>query len=145
MNRSGYVDYDDEEDPLAMGRYRNAVKEAIQGKRGQAFLNELAIEMDAMEEKILIAGELIDEYGDCCAIGVVCKSRGIDVSETDPQEPDEVAELVGIASSMAAEIEFWNDDDFAFDSQETPSQRWKRVRKWVDDQIIKTSEVESRS
>lgn len=102
MNRSGYVD--DCDDTLAYGRWRAQVKSATRGKRGQAFLLELAKAMDEMPEKILIAGELINDDGDCCAIGVVCKSRGIDVSKIDCEEPEQVGNAVGIARQLAAEI-----------------------------------------
>lgn len=136
MSRSGYVD-DSGDDPLAFGRYRQAVKNAIEGKRGQAFLRELAAAMDAMPEKVLIANELIDEDGSCCAIGVVCKARGLDVSQVDPDDPDQVGDLVGIARSMAAEIEFENDEDFGRNRDTTPERRWVYMRQWVQDHILK--------
>lgn len=129
MNRSGYVD---DLDILDLGRWRGQVTSAIRGKRGQAFLRELAAAMDAMPEKVLIADELINEDGDCCTIGVVCKARGIDVSRVDPEDPEAVGDLVGIARQMAAEIEFENDDF----SSETPERRWERMRKWVDAHLI---------
>lgn len=115
--------------------YRATVKRSIRGKRGQAFLRELRDAMDAMPEKILIAEELIDGEGDCCAIGVVCKSRGLDVSATDPHCPDSVAGLVGVARCLAAEIEYENDECGPWRGGETPAERWTRMRKWVDDQI----------
>ena len=40
-------------------RYRGAVKSAIRGKRGQAFLREMLAALDAMPEKRLSAGALI--------------------------------------------------------------------------------------
>lgn len=52
MSRSGYTDDDD--DPLATGRWRAQVRSAIRGKRGQAFLRELIAALDAMPEKALI-------------------------------------------------------------------------------------------
>lgn len=119
-----------------MGRYRQAVRRAIEGSRGQAFLRELAAAMDAMEDKVLIADELIDADGDCCAIGVVCKARELDVSNIDPDDSDAVAELVGIAPSMAAEIAFENDDDFACHPGETNKLRWNRMREWVGHHIL---------
>ena len=57
MSRSGLVE-DDGDDPLAHGRWRGAVKSAINGKRGQQFLRELADALDAMPEKVLVAGAL---------------------------------------------------------------------------------------
>lgn len=152
MSRSGYID-DDCDDPLALGRWRGRVASAIRGKRGQAFLRELAAEMDAMPVKELIADELIDEDGQCCTIGVLCKSRGINVSEIDPTDYDSVAKLVGIAAPMAQEIEYENDecgDRFEqVDGQwkrvdETPAQRWTRIRQWVEKQLKKPVSATSR-
>lgn len=124
MSRSGYTDDCDE-----LELYRGRVANTIKGKRSQSFLKELAEEMDRMPEKILIAEELIDGEGDCCTIGVVVKSRGLDPKSCDYDEPEEVGGLVGISSIMAAEIEFVNDEMGKRD--ETPSDRWIRVRKWV--------------
>lgn len=133
MSRSGYVDYID--DPLVLGRYRGQVKSAIRGRRGQAFLKELAAAMDAMQDKALIANELINEDGDCCTIGVICKARGIDVRTVDHEDPESVGAAVGIARQLAAEIEFENDEGWY--STETCEDRWERMRKWVERQIIK--------
>ena len=132
MSRSGYTD--DCDDILQYGRWQGQLKSAIRGKRGQAFLRELADAMDAMPEKVLIANELINAEGDCCTIGVVCKSRGIDVSAIDHEEPEQVGGAVGIARQLAAEIEYENDDEWPCD--ETPEHRWKRMRKWVERHLI---------
>ena len=132
MSRSGYSDY--VEDNWQLICWRGAVASAIRGKRGQAFLKELAAKMDAMPEKILISGELVTEDGDCCAIGVVCKSRGLDVSKVDPEESEEVSKLVGVAEAMVREIEYENDE---CGWNEKPDSRWRRMRRWVDEQIIK--------
>ncbi len=131
MSRHGLIDAGDCEN---YNLYRGTVTRVIRSKRGQAFLKELAAAMDAMPEKMLIAGQLIDDEGDCCAIGVVCKSRAIDVSNIDYEEPEQVAAAVGIARQMAAEIEFENDDGIW--GTETPKQRWQRMRKWVQAWII---------
>lgn len=157
MSRSGYCD--DIDDPLQLGRWRAQVASAIRGKRGQAFLRELAAAMDAMPEKVLIADALIDEDGDCCTIGVVCKARGIEASKIDYEEPEEVGAAVGIARQMAAEIEYLNDEVGDRFEQvavpkpadkpwhpgwewrrvaETPEERWVRMRKWVESQIRST-------
>lgn len=145
MTRSGYVDDDD--DPLAFGRWRGQVRSSIRGKRGQAFLRELAAAMDSMPEKVLIANELIDSDGDCCTIGVVCKTRQIDVSAVDYEDPETVGNVVGIARQMAAEIEYMNDEcgeryeripnSYSWERiQETPAERWQRMRDWVQSQIL---------
>lgn len=132
MNRSGYTDEVD--DPLAIGRWRAQVNSAIRGKRGQAFLRELAVAMDAMLEKILIRGDLIDQAGDCCAIGVVCKARELDVRLVDVDDPEEVGSLVGIARQMAAEIEYENDEGGPW-SGESDANRWLRMRRWVAEKL----------
>ena len=131
MSRSGYVECMD--DILAFGRYRAQVRSAIKGKRGQAFLRELAAAMDAMPEKVLIQGYLIDPAGDCCTIGVVCKQRGLDVSGVDPEVPAQVAVLIGVARQLAAEIEFENDEGGP--NGETPENRWLRMRRWVESEL----------
>jgi hypothetical protein len=159
MSRSGYID--DIDDDLAAGRWRAQVKNAIRGKRGQAFLRELAAAMDAMPVKELIAEELVNDEGQCCTIGVICKARGIDVTKIDYEEPEQVAAAVGIAHQMAAEIEYYNDEcgdrfvqvaiekppgapkwhpEFRWDRvEETPAERWQRMRKWVDQNLTATS------
>lgn len=142
MSRSGY---DDEGGDYA-NLWRGRVNSAINGKRGQAFLNELAAAMDAMPVKELIQEELIDATGGVCAIGVVCKARGLDVEYVDQYDPPTVGKLVGIASAMAAEIEWVNDEaspytqqaDGKWSRRETPAARWIRVRKWVEEHIKPT-------
>ncbi len=130
MSRSGYID-----DCEGLNLYRGRVANALKGKRGQSFFRELAEEMDAMPIKELIAQELINKAtGSCCTIGVICKSRGIDVSKIDCDEPDAVARAVGISTTMAAEIEWMNDEAGRHD--EPPTERWTRIRKWVEEQIL---------
>lgn len=136
MSRSGYVD-DGMDDTLAYGRWRAQVQSAIRGKRGQSFLRELAAAMDAMPEKILISESLVTPEGDCCTIGVVCKARAIDVSNIDETSPEEVGDLVGIASQLAAEIAYLNDEAGCY--SETPEARWIRMRAWVERHLSKDS------
>lgn len=132
MSRSGYS-----EDCENIELYRATVERAIKGQRGQAFLRELAASMDAMPEKVLITGELVSEKGECCTIGVVCKARTLDVSAIDYEDPDSVGRLIGVARSMAAEIAFMNDEWVS--PSELPSERWKRMRKWVADNIVEVA------
>ena len=117
-----------------MNLYRSAVDRAINGKRGQKFLRELANTMDAMPIKRLITGDLINSSNECCTIGVVCKYRKIDVSDIDCEDPEEVGAAVGISRSMAAEIEYENDENY-HSINETPEDRWKRMRAWVSSNL----------
>lgn len=130
MSRSNY---DDDIDQWALIRWRGAVASAINGKRGKAFLLELATVLDAMPEKRLIQHELVAESGECCTMGAVFKSRGCDVKDIDPDEPDEVAAAIGLSDAMVREIAYLNDD--CGRHAETPEQRWIRMRKWVADNL----------
>lgn len=131
MSRSGYTDSND---GLALGRWRAQVRSAIRGKRGQAFLRELIVALDAMPVKELIAEELVTTEGDVCAIGAVCQARGIDVTNVDYGSPEDVAAKVGIASQMVAEIEYENDEG---GWRETDEQRWQRMRRWAESNLVK--------
>lgn len=87
--------------------------------------------LDAMPEKVLIAEDLVNEEGDVCALGALGKSRGVDMSTMDPEEPETVAVAFNIAPQLAREIVYLNDDYHS----ETPQDRWRRMRAWVNNQI----------
>lgn len=72
--------------------------------------------------------------GDVCALGALGRVRGLDMSDLDPEEPEGVASAFDVASPLAREIFYVNDD--YWNPGETPEQRWQRVRKWVASQII---------
>ncbi len=121
MSRSGYTD--DNDDPLAHGRWRQAVKRAIEGGRGQALLRELLEALDAMEDKRLYSGSFATAEGEFCTLGVLGAKRGTkmdDLGDEDYCEREIVAERFGIAPAMAAEIMYLN-DEYAVDE-------WK----WID-------------
>ncbi|MEJ2800597.1 hypothetical protein WAE61_01860 [Comamonadaceae bacterium PP-2] len=112
MSRSGYTD-----DPENLALWRGAVNRAIQGKRGQAFLRELAAAMDAMPQKTLADSSFQTADGEFCTLGTVGAARGLDMSglvDLDDDEAycdtDAVGKLFGIAPAMAAEIMFLNDE-----------------------------------
>lgn len=130
MSRSGYHDDLDE---WALIRWRGAVDAAMRGKRGQAFLREMLAALDAMSEKRLIRSALVTETGEVCAMGAVCKARGLDVREVDESDPYEVAATVGLAQAMVREIAHENDD--WYETRETPEHRWERMRAWAASQI----------
>jgi hypothetical protein len=123
MSRSGYSD---DCDGWELIRWRGAVKAAIRGKRGQAFLREMADALDALPDKRLITHELQTSDGDVCALGSVGLKRGQDMTQLDPEDYDQVAAFFGISQALAREIEALNDD---WDS-EKPEHRWQRMRNW---------------
>ena len=79
MSRSGY-DEGGDGDNWATICWRGAVKKAIKGKRGQDFLKEMLVALDALSNHALIANEL-EDHGAYCAIGAVGKGIGIDVDK----------------------------------------------------------------
>ena len=131
MSRSGYDNDGTEWDCI---RWRGAVTSAMRGKRGQAFLEELRAALEAMKEKRLIEGELVQE-GEVCALGAIGMKRGIDMAAINPYDVDTVANTFNIAHAMAAEIMFMNDDGGNY--RETPERRYDRMSAWIDEEIAK--------
>lgn len=142
MSRSGYSD--DCEDNWSLICWRGAVNSALRGKRGQAFLKELAEAMDAMPIKRLVTEELQAD-GEFCTLGVVGNARGLDMSVIDPDDAEAVADKFGLANAMVREIVWENDehpgvyglkeDGSTGWRRETPEERWTRMRAWVDEQL----------
>ena len=127
MSRSGYSD--DGEGNVYL--YRQAVERSIRGARGQAFLRKLRDALDAMPVHRLITDDIKDETGEVCALGAV------DPNATG-YDADDLAPHFGIAPALAAEIVYRNDEWYG-DMQycrsqmdETPEERWTRMRAWVD-------------
>ena len=159
MSRAGYCD--DIDDPLAEGRWRAAVRSAMRGKRGQAFLREALAALDAMPDKrlvrehlvfdgfqprwrdgdeVIVGGDVLTDrtgaimpMGSVCLLGAVGQSRGMDMSKLDPDDMETVAPTFGIADAMAREIVYWNDEGGLYG--ETPEHRWQRMREWVASSI----------
>ncbi len=129
MSRSGYSDDLDQWDLI---RWRGQVASAIRGRRGQKLLSDLKSALEAMPEKRLIVGELQQEDGEMCALGVLGKARGLNMSEIDPMEPKEVAAAFDIARQLAQEIVYENDE---LGWGETPEHRYHRMLKWVKNNI----------
>jgi hypothetical protein len=136
MSRSGYVEDCDEDYNNSGALWAQAIKRAIRGKRGQAFLREMAAALDAMPTKELITDDIVRD-GQACAIGAVAIARKVDVSKLDPHDYNEVAKTFGVAPCLVREVVFQNDDDFDYigPRAETPAHRWTRIRKWVDEQL----------
>lgn len=129
MSRSGYYDDIENWDLIC---WRGQVASAIKGKKGQLFLLEMLAALDALSEKKLVVGKLELE-GSVCAIGAVGKRRGIDMSNISPEDFNEVAEKFGIVRQLAQEIVYENDEASHF--EETPEDRFKRMRAWVVNNI----------
>lgn len=131
MSRSNY---DDEEiDDQTLNLWRGAVNKAIRGKRGQMLLQDLLTALDEMPEKVLIAEALVDTDGDHCVLGVLGAKRQINIEDLDPEDSEAVAKTFNIADAMAREIVYVNDECGNWD--ESPQERWARVRAWVIRQI----------
>jgi hypothetical protein len=144
MSRSGYNDgcWDDDNN-IHMINYRGAVKSALEGKRGQAFLQEMLEAMAAHPVKELIAGDLVGvghvtcshwglfETTSACALGTVALKRGLDVSKLDPDDYASVAATFGISEAMAREIMFEN-DEAGYWRTLTDAARFDHVRRWIE-------------
>lgn len=144
MSRSGYTeDYDCNDRSIHL--YRGRVASALRGKRGQTFLKDLLVQLDAMPEKRLALSQL-EINGSVCALGVMTRARGIDASlgdrfkfsEDEDSDQDEwvidnLVAALDIAEPMVREIMFENDEGTW--KHETPEDRWHRMRRWVERHI----------
>lgn len=131
MSRSGYTD-EDCYDTWGMIRWRGAVRSAIRGKRGQAFLTEMLTALDTMEVKRLIKEDLA-RGGEVCAMGAVGLARGIDMSGIDPEDYHSVAGTFGISEALVQEISYLNDERGPH--LEPPEARYQRMRRWIEVEI----------
>jgi hypothetical protein len=135
MSRANYSD--DFDDYYLVALWRGAVRSALRGRRGQAFLRDLLSALQALPDKRLIAGSM-EKDGRFCAIGALGKARGVDMSdidrmienENDEQVGEEVAFIFGIAEALAREIMWVNDEAGLYN--ETDEQRYQRVVRWVE-------------
>lgn len=127
MSRACYTDDWDNESELWL--YRQAVQKSIDGKRGQQFLKDLIVALDALPTKRLIDEELELEGGEVCALGSVGKFRNVDMGQLDVLEHDELGKAFNIAPSLAREVMYENDEVGGY--SETPEQRWIRMREWA--------------
>jgi hypothetical protein len=105
----------------------------MRGKRGQALLRDLVTALDEMPEKRLVRG-VLEQEGSVCALGAVCKKRGVPMPEIErDDDPGEWAETLGatldIAEQLAAQV-MWVNDEYGRHN-ETPEERWGTVRRWA--------------
>lgn len=129
MSRSGYTD--DIEDNLQYGRWRARVNSAIRGKRGQQFLRDTLAALDAMPDKRLIAEELSEE-GQVCTLGATMLAKGVAAEKFDPHDHDGIGAALNIAPCMVQEIEYENDEGGPYGRDETPEDRWQRMRRIIE-------------
>jgi len=135
MSRHGLSDECD--DNWAAICSAGAFKQAVYGKRGQAFLRELAAALDAMPRKELIEAALI-ENGECCGLGAVALARGTDVSGVCPEDYEAIARLLGISVTLTRNIEYANDEsdwDYRQTERQNKERRWQTVRDWAQAHI----------
>ena len=88
MSRHGYTD-----DAENVAMWRGRVASAIRGKRGQKMLRELRDALDAMPEKRLVARQLQTAAGECCTLGCLARSKGVDLSEVIDADDDVLHEF----------------------------------------------------
>jgi hypothetical protein len=134
MSRSGYSD--DTDNNWGLICWRGAVTSAIRGKRGQAFLRELLAAMDALPEHKLVSADLETANGEFCALGTVGRTRGIpNMRDFDPEDHECIAALFKIPHALACEIMHENDNEWAYWNNETPEQRFARMRAWIEGKL----------
>lgn len=134
MSRSGYT-----EDYEHAQLWSHNVERTIGSKRGQQFLRDLRVALDALPEpKRLIAHELKAATDEVCAMGSVGLLRGLDMGNVDDSEPQAVGDLFGISSMMAREIAYINDEA---GWRETPEARYERVSRWVNENLFAAAPV----
>jgi len=124
VGRAGYIEADGDND-LQIAGWRANVRRMMQGRQGQRFLWELYLSLEALPRKELITGGLIDKDGDCCALGAVAVSRGIEIPDDlkvrldengEPEDDDGydfydlVTPLLKIKEMMAREVMYQNDE-----------------------------------
>jgi hypothetical protein len=130
MSRSGYSE---DPDNWRLIRWRGAVASAIRGRRGQAFLRELAAALDALPDKRLIEGAAHRD-GAYCALGALARAREMDVERVNRLMDDQsfctLAEALDIPVALACEIMHTNDESPHWRPEE-PELRWQRMREWV--------------
>lgn len=135
MSRSGYIEPCDSEEYAKVNLWRGAVRRAALGKRGQKAIQDLADALDAMPEKRLVAGLFKTSEGAHCALGALASHRDEPLERLAGDNPDaldycfdEIASVLDIAPSLAAEIMFLNDEQ----DHSTDEDRWKYIRRWCE-------------
>lgn len=127
MSRSGYTE---DLDVLQLGRWRAIIRSASKGKRGQAFFRSLVEALDSMPVKSLIADDMEDDGGCVCALGALDRHRGGSPGNLDPYDYQSLGDEFNIAHQLAQEVMFMNDQG-TWKRNESPEDRWLRMRNWA--------------
>ena len=136
MSRSVYSEDLDQWDMI---KWRGQVKSAMRGKRGQKFFRDLISALDTLPQQRLVSSTLKDTEGEVCALGALCAQRGIDVGASEDEydfDADWTAEQLDIATQLVQETVHENDEGAW---QETPEDRWKRMRRWAERNLNPTT------
>lgn len=109
----------------------HSLARAVKGKRGQSFLRGLVEALDSLPEPKLIRYHYA-LCGDHCALGAVAAHRNLLIAD---MVIEDVADELDVAPSLAQAIAAVNDESSGPFWEETPEQRWSRVRAWAASQI----------
>jgi hypothetical protein len=156
MSRSGYSD-DGDGESYSLAMWRGTIASATRGKRGQRFFRDLVAALDEMPVKRLIAKELQTEEGEVCALGSLGRARGIPLGTIDVEDMADsgdygyLGRMFDIASQLSQEVMYINDEAgpvryervIGYPSrraEETPEERWTRMRAWAARQIRPTED-----
>lgn len=152
-------DPDSVEDMLRQEGYWQAQRNALRGKRGQAFLRELLTTLDAMPDKRLARGVLYHE-GAACALGQVITRRisegqpvagiasleelQLKAGEDDEDEARERTEEIGVGLGIPLALVrlvawendeagwgYWRRDGAGGAVEDEDQMRWRQVREWA--------------
>ena len=134
MSRSGLTEGWglSQEENWAYIRFRGAVKSAIRGRNGQAFLKEALRVLDDMEKRELVEGAA-ERDGSYCMLGAMAHKRH-GIQKDHEGYAEELASILQIPDALAREIVYMNDEGTCI--KETSEQRYTRVRKWIETQIV---------
>ena len=145
MSRFSGDDY--EGDYGAYALWRQAVKNALTGRKGQAVLRELEAALVALPARRLIGGVLARD-GEVCALGALAQHRlgsvptaeyfGCGLEELTAGDVSGWAhDELGLTHALATEVQ-WENDEGAYWRQESPEERFDRVLRWVQAHLVTT-------
>ena len=143
------INYDESMDDGALALQMGREVQTIRGKRSRAFLRELEGYLLEMHPKRLIEGQLCDDEGEVCALGLPLRERMVrlegmsyaeaaamirtkfgDWDEAEYGVTAEVTAELGISKTLGWLVVEANDDEGMWPHR-TPEERWKYVLRQV--------------